>query len=428
MKKVYRDVAVWDSSREKAEVCDVVTESGIIKSIQPAGSISYGCAYEGRGKTALLPGFVNAHGHAAMTLLRGFGEDLPLMKWLNERIWPAEARLNASVVYTGTQLAIMEMLATGTTCYADMYFFMGKVADASIEAGIRCGLSRGIICEGENTETKIKEGIQLIRDYNGAKGLVNAQLGPHASYTVTLDFAEKIAKAAAEYGVGIQLHWLETDSDWPNTKCSNEMTPEDYLEKSGLIYAKELLLAHGVYIDKAKFDFYARDNVTVAHNPKSNLKLGSGIAPVAGLLKSGVNVALGTDGAASNNRLDMWDEMRFAALLQKGACKDPTLMTLQEIFKMATLSGAKALGFTNTGLIKEGYAADFMLVDLDQPHYIGWNCDNLPGYIIYAGSSSDVKGTVVAGNMLYNGGEYTTIDKYKVLREARTAYEFLSHK
>lgn len=423
MKKTYKNMIVWDSSMQEAELCDVVTDGAIIESVLPAGS-SQVCDYDGHGNTALLPGFVNAHGHAAMSLLRGLGEELPLMEWLNTRIWPAENRLNGDIIETGTNVALMEMFSTGTTCFADMYFSMDRVADACIKAGMRCGLSRGIV--GDPDYKKLAESIRFAKDYNGASGLVNVQLGPHAPYTVSMELMSKIASAAAEHSLGVQLHWLEAKSDWSLSDMYEKMSPEEYLAKTGMYEAKHLLLAHCVYVDTDNDKFYARPNITIVHNPKSNLKLGSGVAPVVSFLKDGISVAIGSDSAASNNRLDMWDEMRFAALLHKGINCDPTCLSSAELFKMATVTGARALGFDRTGLIKAGYTADMMLVDLDLPHYIGWDMQNLSGYLVYAGSSADVKATVVAGKTVYSNGEFTTIDRDSVFRSAKAARTILT--
>ena len=416
MKKQYRDVVVWDAERTTAQRCDVITEGDLISSILPAGTLSSGCAYEGRGKTALIPGFVNAHGHAAMALLRGLGEELPLMEWLQERIWPVENGLDGDLVKAGTKLAILEMLSTGTTCFADMYFFMDRVAEAAIECGIRCGLSRGIV--GDSDGSKLKENLRLAEDFNGRDGLINVQLGPHAPYTVPQELMKEIAETAKDMGLGVQLHWLETSSEWKISGLEGSITPEEYLSETGMIDVPNLLLAHCVWINTEVSGFYARDNVTFAHNPKSNLKLGSGIAPLSEYLKTGIRVALGTDGAASNNRLDIWDELRFAALTQKGITKDPTLVTSAEALRMATVNGALGLGFKDVGLIKEGYRADMILIDLDQPHYVGWDCENLPGFLVYAGSSSDVRGTVVAGKMLYKDNDFLIADRERIISEA----------
>ena len=425
MKKAYSNVILWDSSMPMAKLCDVITDGALIDSVVAAGT-ARNSVYDGKGKTALLPGFVNAHGHAAMSMLRGLGEELPLMEWLEKRIWPAEERLNGDVVETGTNVALMEMLSTGTTCFADMYFFMDRVAEASIKAGMRCGLSRGII--GDADGKKLAESLTLAKDYNGAAGLVNIQLAPHAPYTLTMETVAKIAEAASENSLGVQFHWLESKTDWALCDMNGKMTPEEYLTQSGLTRVKHLLLAHCLYVNPQSVDFYAKENITFAHNPKSNLKLGSGVAQIVSYLKAGISVAMGTDGAASNNRLDMWDELRFAALIHKGVNYDPTCLCSAELFKMATVAGAKALGFDHTGLIKEGYTADMMLVDLDRPHYTGWDTENLPGYLVYAGSSADVKATVVAGEMLYADGEFMTIDRESVAAEAVTARKILTQK
>lgn len=426
MGKLYKNVVVWDAESENARLCDVRTEGAEFAAVAQAGTLKGEAAFDGRGSTALLPGFVNAHGHAAMTLLRGLGEELALMDWLQKKIWPVENKLDGDMIYMGTQLALMEMLSTGTTCFADMYFFMDRVAEAALDGGMRAGLSRGIVPDENGGRGRLDENLKLAHDYGGAKGLINVQLGPHAPYTVPTAFMTEIAAAAKENGLGVQLHWLETKNDWPLSDGSKTMDPEEYLEKTGLTEAKHLLLAHCVWMEKEKFQFYARPNITVAHNPKSNWKLGSGTAPVCAMSEAGIAVALGTDGASSNNRLDMWDEMRFAALAQKGANLDPTLLPARDALRMATVAGARALGFEKTGLVREGWTADFMLVDLDRPHYVGWDLENLPGCLVYAGSSADVAVTVVAGETLYENGNFARLDKEKITAEANAARKRLT--
>jgi len=421
---LYKNVAVWDANHSKAELCDVEVTGISYSKIAPAGTLNSDKCFDGRGKIALIPGFVNSHGHASMTLLRGLGEDMELMDWLTKRIWPVEDGLNLEYVTAGARQAIVEMLSTGTTCFADMYFFMDGVAEAALEAGIRCGLSRGITDDKDGV--KLRENIKFAENYNGAgDGLITVQLGPHAPYTLTFYMLRDIAEVAISKRLGVQLHWLETEAEWQQTSMAGTMTPEQCLERSGLLRAKQLLLAHGVWLDKEKLVFYKRDNITIVHNPKSNLKLGSGVAPVTEYLDAGIKVALGTDGASSNNSLDMWEEMRFAALAQKGFYRNPVKMKAEEALKMATFTGARALGFEDTGLVKEGWKADFMLVDLDAPQYIGWNAENLAGYIVYSGSSRDVCATVVNGKMLYERGEFKTLDKEKIMAEATVAREKL---
>lgn len=421
---LYKNVAVWDAKHKAAELCDVQVEGNSYSKIAAAGTLNGESCFDGKGKTALLPGFVNAHGHASMTLLRGLGEDLPLMEWLTKRIWPVEDGLTLEYVAAGARQAIIEMLSTGTTCFADMYFFMDGIAQAALEAGMRCGLSRGITDDKDGS--KLRENIKFAQEYNGAgDGLISVQLGPHAPYTLNFYMLRDIAEAAISKRLGVQLHWLETENEWQQTSMAGSMTPEQCLERSGLLRVKQLLLAHGVWLDKEKLGFYKQDNITIAHNPKSNLKLGSGVAPITDYLDAGIRVALGTDGASSNNSLDMWEEMRFAALAQKGFYKNPEKLKAEEALTMATYTGAKALCFEDTGLVKEGWKADFMLVDLDGPQYVGWNLENLTGYLVYSGSSRDVIATVVNGKMLYERGEFKTVDKEKIMAEAKAAREKL---
>ena len=424
--KTYKNVAVWDASRSSAEFCDVQTEGGKFVKILPAGSINSGCAYECRGKMAMLPGFVNAHGHAPMTLLRGLGEELPLMDWLRKRVWPVENRMQSKHMKLGTELAMVEMLATGTTCYAEMYFDVEDIPQTAVNAGMRVALSRGL--QKDTDRDRLAENIAIAKEWSGASELVTVQLGPHAVYTISREYIEKVVAAALEYDIGVQMHWLETEGEWSLCDCCGEMSPEEYLMETGLSAVKHLTLAHGCWIEDDAADFYAADNISIVHCPKSNMKLGSGTAPVPKLLKSGVAVALGTDGAASNNRLDMWDEVRFAALLHKSANLDPTLLSSSEVLKMATINGARALEFENVGLIREGWAADMLLVDLDQPHYVGWNCGNLSQYIVYAGSSSDIRATIVAGEPLYQDGRFLTLDRDRIISDAAEARRELTGK
>ena len=206
------------------------------------------------------------------------------------------------------------------------------------------------------------------------------------------------------------------------------MKPADYLDKTGLLGVKELSLAHCVWFPVEELERVKLDNVTLVHNPKSNLKLGSGYAPIKEMLETGVNVALGTDGAASNNRLDMWDEMRTAALMHKGYHGDPTLVSAREVLRMATAGGAKGAGFPSAGMIAPSYAADVVLVDLDQPHYVGIDPTNAPEFLVYAGSSRDVRATIIAGKMLYQDGEHLTLDREEIMAKAKEARKELTRK
>lgn len=424
MTKAYRNVVVWDAASAKARKCDLVTEGDRISAVLPMGSAVADSVFDGAGRTAIIPGFINTHTHIAMSILRGLGEDLPLMDWLQQKIWPVENRLTAEIVSTATQIGMMEMLSTGTTSFIDMYFFTQEVIEAALGAGMRCNVTRAVAGE-ERGEAMLRESLKIADEYDGVKGLVKVSVGPHAVYTVKNDLMRKCVDAALERKLNIHFHLLETNFERDYFKNVVGLEPQDYLEKFGFMDAVHLLLAHCVLVGDDEAGFYAKPNITVAHNPKSNLKLASGVANVPEMLSCGVNVSLGTDGAASNNRLDLWDEMRFAALLHKGVKKDPTVVDACEALKMATLNGAAALGFDDLGLLKEGYLADMTLIDLDQSHYVGWDEDNLAAFLVYSGSSKDVTATVVAGETLYEKGVFNTIDKQQVTASARKARRFL---
>jgi len=419
MKTLFKDAVYLDGFMDRAERGDLLVSGGVIERVKevPAEAAEGAEIVNCKGGKALLPGLVNSHTHAAMTLLRGLGEERPLKEWLEERIWPVEACLTAEDIALGTASAILEMARTGTTCFADMYFEMREVGRVALDAGMRCGLARGII--GEN-EASLADGLDLA-EYFAEEDLVTVQLAPHAPYTVPFDFFKRIVKEASLHGLRLHTHFLEAPWERGQLKDEPGLDPVSFLERSGILEAPGAILAHCVWLEAVEAERLAHRAVTIAHNPASNLKLGSGIAPLGRFLEAGASVSLGTDGAASNNRLDMWGEMRLAALLGKGAGQDPSCCRAAEVLRMATFEGAKALGFEKCGRIREGWAADLVLVDLDQPHYIGWEPATLGQFIVYAGSSADVLGTMVSGKWVYKDGIYPSMDAPEVIRKAREA-------
>ncbi|MBQ3586038.1 MAG: amidohydrolase [Synergistaceae bacterium] len=422
MATLFKDVYIADGSREKAERVHLLVSKGRIAEIIDAGKTppSADKIISGRGKMAVIPGFVNAHTHAAMTLLRGLGEEAPLMEWLQNKIWPVEEKLTPDYIYWGTLSAMLEMLSAGTTCFADMYFEMDRVAEAVLGAGMRAALCRGITAgEPGKIERSLQNNLELAEKYHGREGLITIQIGPHAPYTVPIESMRNIAEAAKSHGLGVHFHFLETKGERDNLGVD----PMKYLQDSGLIDVPYLTLAHAVYLDP---ESELPGNVALVHCPCSNLKLGSGIMPLPAWLERGFPVALGTDGASSNNQLDMWGEMRTAALLHKGANLNPVCVTALDVLRMATYEGAKAFGFSQKGMIREGWFADLVLVNLDKPHYIGVNEENLAAYLVYAGSSADVAGTMVNGKWLYRNGEYPTLDREEIVQKAREAREAIT--
>lgn len=427
MATLFKDVLMLDGGRKQATRGHLLVSKGRIVSILGLDERLPGAdkIVSGHGRMAVLPGFVNAHTHAAMVLLRGLGEEAPLMEWLEKKVWPVEAKLTSDFIYWGTASAVLEMLAGGTTCFADMYFEMDRVAEVALQARMRAALCRGIVKgEAGKLDRSLQEGLDLAEHWHGREGLITVQLGPHAPYTVPLDDMRRIFQAAREHGLGVHLHFLETEWELNYLRQELKRDPADYLRDVGLPDAPQAVLAHAVWLDPATEVDLSR--VTLVHCPGSNLKLGSGVMPLAAWLEKGTPVALGTDGASSNNRLDMWEEMRTAALLHKGVNHDPMCVPALDALRMVTYEGARAFGFAQKGMIREGWMADLVLVDLDQPHYVGVNEENLAAYIVYAGSSADVAGTMVNGKWSFRNGEFPTLDREEIVERAREAREAIT--
>ncbi len=424
MATLFKDVLMLDGGRKQATRGHLLVSKGRIVSILGLEEKLPGAdkIVSGHGRMAVLPGFVNAHTHAAMVLLRGLGEEAPLMEWLEKKVWPVEAKLTSDFIYWGTASAVLEMLAGGTTCFADMYFEMDRVAEAALQSGIRAALCRGI--KAGKLDRSLQEGLDLAEHWHGREGLITVQLGPHAPYTVPLDDMRRIFQTARERGLGVHLHFLETEWELNYLRQELKREPADYLRDVGLQDAPQTVLAHAVWLDPATEVDLSR--VTLVHCPGSNLKLGSGVMPLAAWLEKGTPVALGTDGASSNNRLDMWEEMRTVALLHKGVNHDPMCVPALDALRMVTYEGARAFGFAQKGMIREGWMADLVLVDLDQPHYVGVDEENLAAYIVYAGSAADVVGTMVNGKWSFRNGEFPTLDHEEIVARAREAREAIT--
>jgi 5-methylthioadenosine/S-adenosylhomocysteine deaminase len=307
---------------------------------------------------------------------------------------------------------------------------MEGVAQAALDAGIRAALCRGITAGppaggASKIDRNIEDNLNLFQRWHGREGLLTVQMGPHAPYTVPVGDMKKIVDIAREQGLGIHFHFLETEWELGYIRDDLKLEPENYLREIGILEIPGVVLAHGVWMNPLWADGCDMSRVTIVHNPCSNMKLGSGVMPLETWLDKNVGLALGTDGASSNNRLDIWGEMRTAALLHKVTTRNPASVPALDILRMATFEGARAFGFANKGLIREGWAADLVLVDLDQPHYIGVNEENLAVYIVYAGSSADVRGTMVNGKWLYKEGRYLSMDKEEIIRRAREARKAL---
>ncbi|MEG6615306.1 amidohydrolase [Peptococcaceae bacterium 1198_IL3148] len=369
---------------------------------------------DGSGMVA-MPGFVNCHTHAAMTLLRGYAGDLPLMEWLHN-IWPIEDKMQAADIYYGSLLACVEMIKSGTTTFADMYSFMDKVADAAIESGMRAVLARGLIGAAPNGMQALAENKEFVQQYQGAaNGRITTMIGPHAPYTCPPDYLLKVIEAAEELKVGLHIHLAETATEYTDIVNQYGKTPIQHVESLGL-FKLPTLAAHCVHLDNQDIEILAKYNVGVAHNPESNMKLASGIAPVPKLLAAGVNVGLGTDGASSNNNLDMLEEMRSAALLHKVSSMDPTVMPAQQALKMATVNGAKVLGLEKEiGQLKPGMKADFILINFKAPHL--YPKLDIAAHLVYAAHSADVDTVIIDGELVMQNRKILTVDEDEIMQQ-----------
>jgi 5-methylthioadenosine/S-adenosylhomocysteine deaminase len=359
---------------------------------------------DGDGAIA-LPGFVNTHSHAAMSLLRGYADDMVLQDWLNEKIWPLEAHLTGDDVYWGTRLACLEMIRTGTTAFNDMYFFMDRAAQAVDEAGIRAMLCYGFIdlfsAEKREAECRATEAlVASIRAMNNPR--ITAAAGPHAVYTVSPEGLQWCAEFAKEQGIGIHIHLSETQTEVDECVARHGKRPAAHLDSFGILTPRTVA-AHGCWLDPAECRLLGQRGVSVSHNPSSNMKLATNRAmPYTELCRAGANVCLGTDGCASNNNLDMFEEMKTAALLQKFFWNDPTVLPAPAALAMATGNGAKALNIF-AGTLSAGSPADIVLISAKTA--CNTPLHNAPSNIVYSCSGSAVTTTICNGRILMLEGE-----------------------
>jgi len=364
-----------------------------------------------------VPGFVNTHTHAAMTLFRSYADDMQLMDWLQNKIWPAEGNLVPEDVYWGTLLSVAEMIKSGTTTFSDMYFHMPMVARAVAESGIRAVLARGMAGVAPNADQALVESEDFFRQYhNGADGRITVMLGPHAPYTCPPDYLKRVVTLAQRLGSEIHIHLAETIGEVDECKKKYGKSPIELMKELGVLDCG-VLAAHCVHVSSADIQIMKEANVRVAHNPGSNMKLASGIAPVPAMLAAGLCVGIGTDGAASNNNLDMLEEVRLAAMLHKVHALNPLLIPAKTAVSMATSYGAQALGLgTVTGTIAPGFKADITLFNMHAPHWYPRN-DRL-SLLAYSANSGDVHTVMVNGKIILDNKRLTTIDEEQVMYEA----------
>ncbi len=412
-----------ESDKSVLEHYAVVIDNGIIVDILSADKCrkKYQGAIEHHlDSHALLPGFINTHTHAAMSLMRGMADDLPLMDWLNNHIWPAEAKcVNYKFVKQGTELAIAEMLRSGTTTFNDMYFFPDAAAKAAEQSGIRACIGLIVIdfpsAWAKDGAEYLHKGLELYEQYRHHP-LITTAFAPHAPYTVSDDNFIKINALAEELDIPVHIHLHETTDEIQQSLSNTALRPIKRLEQLGLL-SPSLLAVHMTQLQEDEFEVLQRYGVNVVHCPQSNMKLASGFCPVSRLLENNVNTALGTDGAASNNDLDMLGELQSAALLAKAVSGDASSVPAYSALRIATINGAKALGIDAiTGSLVKGKAADIIAIDLDaietQPVY------HPVSQIVYSASREQVSDVWVQGRHLLKGRKLMTVDEGEVKRLA----------
>jgi 5-methylthioadenosine/S-adenosylhomocysteine deaminase len=388
------------------------------------------------GKNKLImPSLVNCHTHSPMSLLRGYSNDVKLQEWLFDNIFPAERKLDGDMIYVGASLSAAEMIASGTTMMCDMYMNLPKIAEAVSNAGMKANLSNGVTYFGSEKydlkkSREYSETMEVIQEYNKKNHpLIKADAGIHAEYTSTPDAWVQVIDFAKEHNLRIHIHLSESRDE--HEACKNRygnpphfsLSPTQIFDKYGL-FDLPVIAAHGVYIEDKDIEILAQKGATIAHNPISNLKLASGIAPIHKAAQKGINITLGTDGMASNNSNDMFEEIKMSCLLQKVINDDPTVIPAYQALEMATINGALALGRgSESGVLKQGYDADIIMIDLNNERLT-------PSYdpvstIVYSATGQDVVMTMCCGEVLYENGEFKTIDVEKVLFEARRVRDIL---
>ena len=390
--------------------------------------------YDGSSKL-LMPGLYNLHCHVPMVALRGYGDGLPLQRWLNERIFPFEAKLTDEDIYWFTKLGAMELMSAGCVSISDMYFSINHMARALDESGMKANICHGISSFDDTVKLEelkgykdtlelleaVKEGSYGATLADGSDSRIKADMGLHAEYTSNENLVRQIAAAAKELGLIVHTHISETESEHEECKQRHDgLTPVQYMHKFG-IFDNHVNAAHCVYLEPEDIELMRAAGASAVHNPSSNLKLGSGIARIKDYRQAGLNITLGTDGASSNNNLDMIEEMHMAAMLARGISQDANAISPEDVLRMAGYEGAKAQGRDKCGKIAEGWRADLVVINLDTPNM-------QPGInpisdLVFSAQSSNVLLTMADGRVIYKDGEYKLVDKERVFAEVKQRYE-----
>lgn len=422
MSILLKNISYLDIEEEKiVDKADIFIEENKIKKIGKNLDLSADEVLDGENKL-LTPGFVNAHTHLGMSYFRNYADDLALMDWLENEIWPIEAKLNAEDIYWSSMLSIIENIKSGVTSFCDMYYEMDRVGDAAIEAGIRGVLNRGMTDVDGKGEEKLQEFDDLYKNYHEkCNGRIKVVPAPHAIYTCSTEFLKEIAKRSIErYDSLIHIHLSETLTEVENSKKEYGMTPIEYVNSLGLLDS-QIIAAHCVHITDEEIELVKDKKFFPVYNPSSNLKLASGFTPVDKLLKNNITMALGTDGDSSNNNQDFVEEMHIGGIVNKAVTMNEKAVPAIEILKMATINGAKALGFEKLGLVKENYLADLTIFDLNSNSFTPRN--NLISALVYSANSSDVESVICDGKFIMKNREIVNVDEEKIRQVVNQRWE-----
>ncbi len=360
-----------------------------------------------------MPGLINAHTHIGMSLFRNYADDLPLQEWLNDKIWPAEAKLTDEDIYWGSLLSIVEMIEGGTTTFCDMYFALDHIGMAIEESGIRGMMTRGITAITGGAYEKLEETEDLhTRWHKAADDRIRIMVAPHAPYTCDVEFLKASKELAERLGTGIHIHLSETKGEVEDSIRNHNMTPIELMNEIGL-FDVHTIAAHCVHVNERDMDILKEKNVYPVNCPGSNLKLASGFAPVDQMMKKGIGVSLGTDGSSSNNNLNMFEEMNLAAIVNKAVNLDALSITADQAIEMATINGARALAWSDKiGSIEVGKCADIILIDLDKSHH--YPKHNISSSVAYSTQASDVDTVIINGDIIMENRKILTLDVEKI--------------
>ena len=416
---------------------DKIFDIGYATQVERKYKSEIGKTIEGENLVA-MPGLINTHTHVAMTLLRGYADDMPLEKWWLEKVFPFEAKLTGEDIYWGTLLGEIEMIKSGTTCFADFYFFADKIAQAVSELGMRANIGIPVLDfktpEFKTPDEALEAVPRLVaggvppRARGGTTpaesktdNLIQFSIAPHMAQTTSLKTYKKCKQTADKYKLLLQTHLAETKREVEYSIKDYRGTPVEVLVKNQIL-DKNSIVAHACHLTDTDIKLLAKNKVNISHCPVSNMKLASGIMPLNKLQKAGINIALGTDGACSNNNLDMFEEMKTAALLHKVSNSDPTIANAQTILDMATINGAKALGIEKQiGSLEKSKKADIIIIDFNKPHLTP--CYNPISHLVYSVSGSDVDSAIINGKIVMEKRKILAINEVKVLKNINTRFQ-----